>query len=122
MQEICAKTQYQDLVGNVVADCSDHIASISHYMEERRLIGQEEFVIAIDLYVNQGGSPIVNAIVAPVEGYDSVPAWLAANADPLPARKVSMELSIEEFFSLFKRFNVVMAPKGLNVLGRRIQD
>lgn len=122
MQEIRASAQFHDYTGDAVADQNDNIASISSYLNDRGLIGREEDVIAIDFYAGTEDRFMVNAIVVAAKGKDDISAWLNDKADPLPARKVSMDVSIEEFFSLFKRFNIVIAPKGLDVLGRHIQD
>ncbi|MCW3479745.1 hypothetical protein OL229_09240 [Neisseriaceae bacterium JH1-16] len=118
MEYISAGVQYDDFVGQVAADCHDSLASFSAYMKGRGLIEDGEFVIAINFYSGDNGFLSTSVLVAPLQGYDSVPAWLAANPDPLPVRKVSLDVSLDQFFDLFKRFEVVMAPKGLAVLGR----
>lgn len=121
MEQISASAQYDDFVGQAAADVSDGIASISSYLKGKELINDGEFVIAINFYSGSNGFLSISAVVAPLDGYDSVPAWLADNADPLPARKVTLDVSLDEFFDLFKRFNVVIAPKGLDIIGRSIR-
>ncbi len=119
MEQISTNTQYGDFVGQAAADTHD---SINAYLKSKALIDDSEFVIAIEIYSGQDGSPSISAVVAPVAKYDLVPSWLAENEDPLPARKVQLNVSMDQFFKLFDRFSVVIAPKGLDVIGRYVRD
>jgi hypothetical protein len=52
-------------------------------------------------------------------GYDDVPRLLAASqGGPIPVKRVEVELTLEEFMGLFKRFSVVLTKKGLDLDGR----
>jgi hypothetical protein len=52
-------------------------------------------------------------------GYDDVPRLLAASqGGPIPVKRVEVELTLEAFMGLFKRFSVVLTKKGLDLDGR----
>jgi hypothetical protein len=38
--------------------------------------------------------------------------------DPIPAKKVELEVTVEQFLKLFRRFNVVLTSRGLDLEGR----
>jgi hypothetical protein len=46
---------------------------------------------------------------------------LRQRLDPIRVRRVDVELTLEEFFSLFKRFNVVLSRRGLSLIDREYQ-
>lgn len=118
METIQASTQYDDFTGGAAADVSDTIGSIGSYLKGKSLMKDDEHPIAINFYSGVNGQFSVEIIVAPLSGYDNVSAWLTSTPDPLPVRKVGLQVSLSDFFDLFKRFNIVIAPKGLDVIGR----
>ncbi len=53
------------------------------------------------------------------------PGWIPSlnddfnsNAKPIQVRKVEVDLTLEQFFKYFKRFNVVLVQSGLDISGR----
>ncbi|KWT67836.1 phage-related hypothetical protein [Comamonas testosteroni] len=46
------------------------------------------------------------------DGHDDIKAKIATGA-PLPVRKVRLEMHLNEFFGLFKRFNICISNHGM---------
>jgi hypothetical protein len=64
----------------------------------------------------------VRAYIATGEGYDNIADWIRRTPDPLPLRQIEVELTHEQFVSLFKRFSVLLTRRGLNLSGREAAD
>ncbi|KGH27845.1 hypothetical protein [Comamonas testosteroni] len=112
-----AGTQYGDFKGSAAADRHDH-ADISDYLEQRGLIKEGEQVFATELYsgevhtVTQDSKVYVTVMLATGEGYDDIKAAIDSG-EPLKVRKVRLEMHLNEFFGLFKRFNICISNHGL---------
>lgn len=107
-----AGVQYDDLKGSAAADRADD-GDAASFLEERRLIRKGEFLVGIEAYVGtstirSGEDVKVSATFLIVETSTAGDAY----KHPVRARKVSLELSPNEFFSLFKRFNVTLSNGG----------
>jgi hypothetical protein len=118
-----ASVQYDDWEGTSAADDADAI-SLHKYLQDKRLIRADEFPIATSLRVgeNQGGKlGMVNArafLFAGPTTFDTVKDALVGHAGPIPVRVVYLELTLEEFIRLFKRFEVMLTRKGVDLEGR----
>jgi hypothetical protein len=118
-----ASVQYGDWEGTSAADDADPI-SLRKYLEDKNLIRADEFLIATSLWVgeNHGGKlGMVNArafLFAGRTTFDTVKDALDGHAGPIPVRVVDLELKLEEFIGLFKRFDVMLTRKGFDLEGR----
>ncbi len=89
-------------------------------------LGDNEFLVGIDIYSGENhggkvGDPYVTAIV--VEGsnsFDNVAQQLKSQ-DIAKVVNRRIELSNEEFLGLFKRLNVVLTRKGLDLTSREYE-
>ena len=112
-----AGVQYNDWIGTAAADNAADL-DLTKLLTDRGLAEEGEFVVAAEIWVgeNHGGPsqpPRVNVFLATAQGYDNVKQKLKYEEDPLDLRKVGFDLTFEEFFGLFKRFNVVISRRGL---------
>lgn len=112
-----ASVQYGDFKGTAAADRRDQ-NSISQYLEKEGLINQGEFLVGIEAYASElSGKPqvtdiSVTALVTKYEGYDDVQAAVDSG-NPLKVRKIQFDLSLVDFFSLFKRFQISISSHGM---------
>jgi hypothetical protein len=126
MSTFTASVQYNDKLGTAAADRADQ-NDLNDYLEKKGLINHDEFVLATSLWVgeNHGGKlghVFVTAYLFKAVGYQNVDEALRAIDGPIPVRTVSLEVTLEEFVAFFKRFEVFLAPKGLNVTGREFKE
>ncbi len=111
-----ASVQYNDWKGTAAADNSDH-RGIHDYLAEKALITDNEFLLSVTFYRSEGFVRIGAFLLKDADKYETAAAALADMPDPIPVRRVDVEISTDEFMELFKRFNVVLCWK-LNIEGR----
>lgn len=106
-----ASVQYNDFIGTVAADASDHI-SLKTYLEQQGVNTDRFEPIGAEFF---RGERLFQGSIICVD-HDS--------GDQNTAVKISLEegISESEFFSLFKRFNVVMTRKYGNFQDLDLQD
>jgi hypothetical protein len=112
-----AFVQYNDLTGSVAADNADRVPNtITHWLEARELKTKEEWVIGIILSIGENhGEELVNPVSVTIllckETKETVKQKIDEGILPLSLRRVSTVMKVEEFFSLFKRFNIALSPR-----------
>ena len=97
------------------------------FLEEKRLIRPGEFLVAIELFIgeNHGGEvkpPYIDVLVFSKKDFDTTAAALNATADPLSLRRINVDLHLNEFLGLFKRFAVTLSARGLNLTGQEYNE
>ncbi|WP_419902151.1 hypothetical protein [Kiloniella sp.] len=121
-----AGVQYGDWEGTAAADNADN-QDLADYLENiGRYDPTTEFLISASLYVGEnnggqlGGTYIV-AYVLDAVGAQAAQQVIANTPDPLPVRCIRIEISLEEFVALFKRFSVMLTKRGLQLEDREYQ-
>jgi hypothetical protein len=111
-----ATVTYNDMVGTVSVDAADQ-TSIYHWLDERNLRNsQRELVYGIQLYPNENdGQELVNPVSVTIllitgENIDSLIKKIDVGNVPLQVRRIETVMTLAEFFSLFKRFNLTLSP------------
>jgi hypothetical protein len=122
METFKAGVQYGDWEGTAAADGAN-ATSIEDYLESKGLIKEDEFLIAVKLWVGENhggklGSTFVRALLVKGQELESVRDALNAIAGEIPVRSVDVAVTLEEFVGLFKRFDVALTWSGLE-LGER---
>jgi len=117
-----ASVQYNDWKGTAAADDADK-NSLSDLLTERGLMDPDEFLLSAHLWVGENhggklGSIFVKATLAQLANAGAVESWINATRGPLPVKRVELELSLEEFVTLFKRFAVVLTWGDLRLKDR----
>ena len=123
MTSFKAGTQYGDWKGTAAADEHGADSSFEELFEATGKVKENEVLIAFEFYAGEGTFFLA--------GYfhpksDSNPdGWgpslnddFNSNADPIKVKQVRVELTLEKFFRYFKRFNVVLIARSLNISGR----
>ncbi|MCF8476371.1 MAG: hypothetical protein K9G60_05030 [Pseudolabrys sp.] len=121
-----AGVQYGDWTGTTAADDADGKTFRDLLIERGLMDPEQEFLIGASLYVgeNHGGKvqmPYLHAVMVEGTKFDDIQPRLKKQADPIATKRIDLELTFEEFLILFKRFNVVITRRGLDLEGREYQ-
>lgn len=112
-----AGVQYNDSTGTAAADDHDN-RDMSHFLKEKGLIQNDEHVVGIKLWSGEvhgdtQDRPIyVTVFVATPPGLDNIRAAVESG-NPLHVRKIRLEMMLNEFFGLFKRFEICISSHGI---------
>ena len=119
-----ASVQYGDWDGGCAADDGD-LTSIRRLLEDRGLIKDGEFIVGIHTFngenhENRELAPVyITVLLIPTKKFEDAEKFLRGHYDPIPVRKIVLELSLENFARLFKRFSIAICRKNLSMLGRQ---
>ena len=111
-QEIIASVQYGDFRGTAAADLSD--VSGNSLEDFARKHGVKGWPVGFGIYVGERGKPQVRLYVCKeAAGFDDILKHAKSQGGELNLEEVSVpgEIAIDEFFALFKRFDVAMINK-----------
>ncbi|PAA11344.1 hypothetical protein [Pseudomonas fragi] len=117
-----ADVQYNDLKGTAAADRHDN-RDFSKYLEEKGLIRDNETLIGIELWSGEvhgtlQNQPVyVTALVSTGGRYDTIHEEVISG-QPVQVRKIDLEMPLNEFFGLFKRFAISIS--NFDLTGREI--
>ncbi len=122
MNTFGASVQYNDWKGTVAADDANK-DDIHKLLRDRGEISDGEFLLGVELWLGEmhGGKlqrPFVKALIIDAENYEAAEQNFYATEDPLPLKVIEMDLSMDEFLLLFKRFAVSISWQGLDLTGR----
>ena len=118
-----ASVQYGDWKGSAAADNAD-LGTLRDVIVSKGLMEEgREFLVGCDMYVgeNRGENirgPYIKAYVYEQGGHDNVAAQIASTTGPISLREVELDLTLEQFLMLFKRFNVKLSARGLGLENR----
>jgi hypothetical protein len=122
-----AGVQYGDWTGTAAADNADK-NDLSDLLAAKKVFDRKkEFLLGASLWIgeNHGGKvqpPHIAAIITPLDNtYDDLLPKLKAVNGPIPVRRIDVEISLDEFIGLFKRFAVVLTTHGLGLEGREYE-
>lgn len=126
METIKASVQYGDWEGTAAADESDGV-KMRQLLEKSGALKAEEFVVAIELFVGEShrgkvAQPYINALLYNKADFDTVAAAIMATTGPVHLRKVRVDISLDEFLGLFKRFAVTLSRRGLDLIEREYKE
>ena len=122
-----AGTQYGDWKGTAAADEPGADSSFEELFEatgkvdkdKEVLIGFEFYAGEMSFYLAGYYHPTSNSNP---EGWGpSLNDDFKRNAEPIRVKQVKVDLTLEQFFRYFKRFNVVMVQDGLDIIGREYE-
>jgi hypothetical protein len=110
IQNFRASVQYDDFKGTAAADRADR-GDASDWLEEKGLKQKGEFLLGLTFYAGENHGkhedPIYAEFLLALPGdHDTVKSMIETSAGPLPVRKVTTQMTLVEFFGLFKRFSV----------------
>lgn len=117
-----AGVQYNDWKGTAAADDADR-NDIGKLLRERGALSDDEFLVGIELWLgemhgDEVENPSVSALIINAEDYEAAERTLNETDDPLPVKRVELELSMKEFLLLFKRLAISLSWRGLDLTGR----
>lgn len=126
MAEFKASVQYGDWEGTAAADGADN-KTLEQYLSQQNLIHDGEFLIATHLFVGENHHGKIEHVFIEVylyegERFEEARNSLANTTGPIPVRVVRLDLSLEEYIGLFKRFAVTLTWRDLGLEGREFQE
>ncbi|MDH1313864.1 hypothetical protein N5C36_07165 [Shewanella xiamenensis] len=106
-----ASVQYNDLQGSSAADNAD-FGDATKWLSENGLIDEQENLVGIKVYIGENhcehNEPVFVEFLI-----DSTTRNLndvsGAEGSPIALRRVSKDMSINDFFALFKRFEITLS-------------
>jgi hypothetical protein len=122
MEQFVASVQYGDWKGTAAADNADR-DSIHDLLRGKGFLTEEEFCVGFEVYIGEthngkAPEPFLSAFLFDKPSHETVAAEIQKTVGPLTFRRVKLRLSFDEFFALFKRFNLKLSVRGLGVDGR----
>ena len=116
-ERFSAHVQYGDFKGTGAADRSDN-NDATKWLEAKSLKNADEFLVGVELYVGENHGthrdPVyVHFLLAKPGDFENVRSMIEGTKGPVPVRKVSVNMELTEFFSLFKRFSVAISAKDM---------
>ncbi|MGE3335225.1 MAG: HEPN-associated N-terminal domain-containing protein [Rhodospirillaceae bacterium] len=127
MPRLRASVQYGDWRGSAAAD-DIFRGDLSDYLQSIDQLGEDEFLVGVEMWLgeNHPGRPIeepfVTALISNRGDFDTLKAKLSAQKDPIPLRRVRLDLTLAEFFGKFKRFSITILRNGLGLEDREYID
>lgn len=117
-EEFKASVQYNDLTGTSAADRAD-ASDASDWLKKKGLANENELLVGYEIHV----SPVLSAVtgnitisttflLAETSGVESF-AEIVRKGGIAKLRKVTQDISPEEFFTFFKRFSLTLSSGGL---------
>ena len=103
MAKLEASVQYGDWKGKIAADGADKNDIHEFFRQKSPNAGM---LVAWNLYVSDSGQPNISGLFVEYPSIDEAEKSLDTS-NPVPVTVVKEELSAEEFFKLFKRFDIV---------------
>ena len=102
-----ASAQYNDYIGTAAADCHNSRADLAEKLQQEGLKTESESLIGFSIYLGE----VYSEKICLTAYLHSTNTPLEDIADPVPLKEVEIELSVEEFQGIFKRFNVYLSNK-----------
>ena len=124
-----ARTQYEDWKGTASADeFGDMTDKLDELFEATGKIDPaKEIMIGFEFYHGEGMF-LCSGYFHPLPGENDGGYYPSLNAkfqkdqiNPIQVKKVDVELTLEEFFKCFKRFNVVLLNGAMEIVGREYE-
>ena len=122
MSRFKASTKYLDFEGTAAADMADQ-GSLSEYLKQKSLMFDTEFLVGCRLSIGENhshkvGAVFVEAYLMEKGNFDTVKAAIQSTEGEIPVREVVVDINLDEFVGLFKRFEVVLTREKLELTGR----
>ena len=120
-----AGVQYGDWKGTAAADNAD-FSAMSKYLQQAGLLGTSEFLVGFEVYVGETRGtepPFFSSRAFIIQSGDFETAKEAVDSqNPLPVEAKDLDLKLADFFKLFKRFNLVLTHRGLDLENREYRE
>ncbi|MGN7825990.1 hypothetical protein ACTJJ8_04525 [Agrobacterium radiobacter] len=120
MQDFKASTQYGDWQGTAQADDGSQVY-FQNFLREKGVIDENSYAVGIRFFNGETfDKPWIKAVVADGAGYDDVNAQITSTGT-LRFKEVDINLTLQEFFELFKRFSIILTSRDLGLAEREYE-
>jgi len=117
--KISAGTQYGDLKGNVSID-SHTGGGLFEFAKKNGIDTEEYFPISIGVYKEGDFESVTIDTVNVASSYDGLKEYLASNPAPLPVKRFTLNVSLNDYLKFIKRFSFV-ATFNEELIGQEIR-
>lgn len=115
-----ASVQYNDWKGTAAADNADFKQLYDILESQGFITSGEDFLVSVHVYIGETRKekpPYTRITVYLVKAGSFEEAKpIIENGGPL--RELDLELSLDEFFAVFKRFNIVFSHRGFDMTSK----
>jgi hypothetical protein len=117
-----ASVQYNDWIGTAAADDADR-NDVRKLLSDLGVLADDEFLLGIEMWLGEMHGdevprPYLHAFIIDAGNGEIAEHQVRVARGPLPVKQIDFELSMEEFFLLFKRFAIHLSSRNLNPSGR----
>lgn len=108
-----AGTQYSDFQGTVAAEDADMLI-LQEVIQKKLGLPKDERIIGYEFTASYAGTRKIQGIT--LDAYSSKESNISDllnSGQTIKVKKNSSDLTVEEFFALFKRFNICLSNKGI---------
>ncbi|HCG7925592.1 hypothetical protein [Vibrio parahaemolyticus] len=107
-----ASVQYGDWKGTCAADDADTVGA-STWLKDNNHMSDDEFLIGVKMFAGENHGehrdPVsVSFMILPLESGQTVEQKISTSDGPVEVKVVRVDMDIQEFFALFKRFEVAL--------------
>lgn len=107
--EIKASVQYNDFVGTSAADISDYV-NLDQYLTSKGVDTTKYQPIGVEFFSSYSDRVHIRFIC------------IEAETQEIKAIGFKKDITKDEFFDLFKRFDIILTKKYIDVSGRELDD
>ena len=112
-----ASTQYNDWKGSSAADSAD-VGRMSKWLEENGYKEDDEFLLGIKMFAGENHGehkdPVFVEFLFSTPGdYENVKTMIESSKGAIEVRSVKVDMSLTEFFGLFKRFDITLSKDSM---------
>lgn len=115
-----AAAQYDDWRGQFAADDLSN-GDIRDLIRERGLVGEEQFLVGVSFYSSENDFVSVGCYFVEATGVDEARQYLDSEDTPDVSVAYIRDLNAQQFVRLFKRFDIAMSWKGLDLIERELE-
>ncbi len=113
METFRASVQYNDLQGSTAADNASH-GNATDWLKDNGHITADEYLLGFSMFIGTNHDSVsVTFLVSELNGYKNIPEMIDASIESIQAKKISIDMGVADFFSLFKRLNITLSSNGL---------
>ena len=112
-----ASVQYNDWKGSSAADSAD-VARMSKWLEEHGYKENGEFLLGIKMFAGENhgehkDTVFVELLFSTPGDYENVKTMIESSKGAIEVRSVKVDMSLTEFFGLFKRFDITLSKDSM---------
>jgi hypothetical protein len=114
MPKFRASTQYEDWIGTAAAD-EHNVGDLATRLKRDGIIRPDHVLVGLRLHISETGRAHIKAIVVEVSNQDNAADAIRHGA---PLKGIDLQMTDVNFSKLFKRFELSLHARGLDITDR----